>query len=249
MGLRFRRSVKLLPGVRLNFSGSGVTTTVGPRGARVTFGGKRTRVTTGLPGTGISYTTFLENGQRVRAQRGAGAWLVVLCLVALVGFCGRPPTHERTSTSPPHAAPQALPGPLYQPAPEASTQHFVNVDRLNVRDAVNGRLIESLPRGSQVDVYETSDGWSRISPRGAPARWVATSRLCAGLNCYLAAKAGAASLGGAGAAVAHSKPTAPARQAPATMYAAGCPCSGPSNCVGPRGGRYCITSGGNKRYR
>lgn len=29
----------------------------------------------------------------------------------------------------------------------------------------------------------------------------------------------------------------------------GCPCSGSSNCTGPRGGSYCITSGGNKRYR
>ncbi|WP_443019137.1 SH3 domain-containing protein [Sphingomonas sp.] len=27
-----------------------------------------------------------------------------------------------------------------------------------------------------------------------------------------------------------------------------CPCSGGNVCVGPRGGRYCITSGGNKRY-
>lgn len=27
-----------------------------------------------------------------------------------------------------------------------------------------------------------------------------------------------------------------------------CPCSGGSVCIGPRGGRYCITSGGNKRY-
>lgn len=28
----------------------------------------------------------------------------------------------------------------------------------------------------------------------------------------------------------------------------GCPCSGRLVCIGPRGGRYCITSGGNKRY-
>lgn len=28
----------------------------------------------------------------------------------------------------------------------------------------------------------------------------------------------------------------------------GCPCSGNNVCIGPRGGRYCITSGGNKRY-
>lgn len=27
-----------------------------------------------------------------------------------------------------------------------------------------------------------------------------------------------------------------------------CPCNGSNVCVGPRGGRYCITSGGNKRY-
>lgn len=28
----------------------------------------------------------------------------------------------------------------------------------------------------------------------------------------------------------------------------GCPCGSGRVCVGPRGGRYCITSGGNKRY-
>ena len=28
----------------------------------------------------------------------------------------------------------------------------------------------------------------------------------------------------------------------------GCPCNGNKLCTGPRGGRYCITSGGNKRY-
>jgi hypothetical protein len=27
-----------------------------------------------------------------------------------------------------------------------------------------------------------------------------------------------------------------------------CPCNGGDVCVGPRGGRYCITGGGNKRY-
>jgi hypothetical protein len=31
-------------------------------------------------------------------------------------------------------------------------------------------------------------------------------------------------------------------------FGSGCPCSGSQVCIGPRGGRYCITSGGNKRY-
>ncbi len=36
-------------------------------------------------------------------------------------------------------------------------------------------------------------------------------------------------------------------------YASGssdsCPCSGSNDCIGPRGGIYCYTSVGNKRYR
>lgn len=31
-------------------------------------------------------------------------------------------------------------------------------------------------------------------------------------------------------------------------YSGSCPCRGGTVCIGPRGGRYCITSGGNKRY-
>lgn len=28
-----------------------------------------------------------------------------------------------------------------------------------------------------------------------------------------------------------------------------CPCSGPANCTGPKGGSYCTTDGGKKKYR
>src|SRR5438128_6662534 len=53
MGLRFRRSIKLAPGIRMNFSGSGVSWTVGPRGASLNFGQRGTYLNTGIPGTGI----------------------------------------------------------------------------------------------------------------------------------------------------------------------------------------------------
>jgi hypothetical protein len=36
------------------------------------------------------------------------------------------------------------------------------------------------------------------------------------------------------------------RQTP--EYGSSCPCSSGNICIGPRGGRYCITSGGHKRY-
>jgi Protein of unknown function (DUF4236) len=57
MGLRFHRRLALLPGLHANLSRSGLSLSVGHRGAWYTVGprGQR-RVTVGLPGTGLSYT-------------------------------------------------------------------------------------------------------------------------------------------------------------------------------------------------
>ena len=62
MAFRFRKSFKLLPGVRLNVSKSGLSTTVGPRGAKVNFAKDRTTATVGLPGTGLSHTSTVSRG-------------------------------------------------------------------------------------------------------------------------------------------------------------------------------------------
>lgn len=51
--MRFRRRVKLFPGVTLNFSKTGISTTVGVPGASVNFNKQGTFLNTGLPGTGI----------------------------------------------------------------------------------------------------------------------------------------------------------------------------------------------------
>lgn len=58
MGWRFRRSVTLMPGVRVNFGLHGPSVSVGGKGFRTTFGsnGRVTR-SIGIPGTGISYVT------------------------------------------------------------------------------------------------------------------------------------------------------------------------------------------------
>ena len=57
MGWRFRKRVSLGPFFRINFSGSGVSLGVGPRGANINISKRGLRSTVGLPGTGISYTT------------------------------------------------------------------------------------------------------------------------------------------------------------------------------------------------
>jgi hypothetical protein len=58
MGFRFRRSVKILPGVKINLSGSGASVSLGGRGFHYTIGPKGTRVTAGIPGTGMSWTEY-----------------------------------------------------------------------------------------------------------------------------------------------------------------------------------------------
>jgi len=53
MSLRFRRSFRVAPGIRVNFSGSGASLSVGPRGASATFGSRGTYFNAGIPGTGL----------------------------------------------------------------------------------------------------------------------------------------------------------------------------------------------------
>lgn len=67
MGFRFRKSVNVLPGVKLNISKSGISTSVGRRGATVNFSKRGTRATVGIPGTGISYSTMV--GKRRSGSR------------------------------------------------------------------------------------------------------------------------------------------------------------------------------------
>ncbi len=65
--MRFRRRVKLFPGVTLNFSKTGISTAVGVPGASVNFNKQGTFLNTGLPGTGI-YDRKRIGGQKKSNQ-------------------------------------------------------------------------------------------------------------------------------------------------------------------------------------
>lgn len=71
MGFRFRKSINIVPGVRVNLSGSGASLSVGPRGASVSFGKRGAYANLGLPGTGLSYRTRLNRASSLSRQRSA----------------------------------------------------------------------------------------------------------------------------------------------------------------------------------
>lgn len=64
MGLRFRKSVKICKGVRVNFSKSGTSLSIGGRGYSYNFSKRGTSHTVGIPGTGLSYTSYNHKKKR-----------------------------------------------------------------------------------------------------------------------------------------------------------------------------------------
>lgn len=101
MGLRFRKSIKIADGLKLNLSKSGVSVSAGKRGARYTVSssGRRT-ATVGIPGTGISYSKTFGTKKKKKSsksksdsdtvqelkwyQKPWGLMMIVLMVVILV---------------------------------------------------------------------------------------------------------------------------------------------------------------------
>lgn len=68
MAIRFRKSIKLAPGVRMNLSGGGLSWTLGPRGASIGIGKRGTYLNSGIPGTGVNARQALSSGSRSARQ-------------------------------------------------------------------------------------------------------------------------------------------------------------------------------------
>ncbi len=110
MPIRFRRTFSVLPGVRVNVSKHGVSTTVGPRGMHLTFNRYGVRQDLGLPGTGLSESSYIVGGNQRRqaaeeeAARhvqsihhgegvgchlpGCGCLLILLAAVGILAYYG-----------------------------------------------------------------------------------------------------------------------------------------------------------------
>lgn len=85
MGFRFRKSVKIAPGVRINLGTRGSSLSVGRRGATVNFGKKGTKVTVGIPGSGISYSeTIQKNTTNSKQTSSTGGFIALLFIVWLL---------------------------------------------------------------------------------------------------------------------------------------------------------------------
>jgi hypothetical protein len=132
----------------------------------------------------------------------------------------------------------------------------------------HARVLGRIPSGARVEVKRRIDTWALIQ-REPRACWIA-SRYLTGESTADANRASLQRISANGRsshehAARMSRPhrrallgpvrrerfsggTGRIRRTPNYSYGSSCPCSGRNICFGPRGGRYCITSGGNKRY-
>lgn len=91
MGIRFRKTVKLAPGVKLNLGKKSASISVGEKGAKYTVNtsGRQT-ATVGIPGTGLSYSKTMNAKNKseksnvpesVSEKKAYPKWLFILLLI------------------------------------------------------------------------------------------------------------------------------------------------------------------------
>jgi hypothetical protein len=94
MGFRFRKSIKIAPGIKFNINKKSVGMTFGTRGAHYTVNSKDTRTkSVGIPGTGLSYVdvkhtkkSSTDNAQNSNSSKGKGFGCGCLILIGILIF-------------------------------------------------------------------------------------------------------------------------------------------------------------------
>ena len=94
MPIRFRKSFKILPWFKVNVSKSGISETVGSKGFHLTFNKRGVRQSVGLPGTGLSESSYIvqnehkaehaQPSQPVVDQAGVPTSKAVLLLIGMI---------------------------------------------------------------------------------------------------------------------------------------------------------------------
>jgi len=175
-------------------------------------------------------------GMAKSSNAGCGYIFIGLIVLFAIGKCSG---GDETASSPraeTNEVVDLIDEPKLEPASGDALRYdtddtvYVTASALNGRPdpSASGDVLTKLAQGSSARVVARSGEWLKVSS-GEREVWVSSSH------------------------VSSTRPAArPRRQSrPAqrqNFYGSGCPCSGRLVCIGPRGGRYCITSGGNKRY-
>lgn len=189
MGMRFKKSKKIAPGVKLNVSNKSVGVSVGGKGVHhsVSSSGRKT-TTVSAPGTGLSYVKTSGGGSHKKKSSkkqsgtvGCGTILLGFILFFLIvgvfssGFSsGRKKAAEAAASSSSSAstvsAVSETPTPTPTEAP-VETKVMYSVSSLNIRAAASAdaEKLGTFAAGDSVTVISSENGWSKIDYNGTEA--------------------------------------------------------------------------------
>jgi hypothetical protein len=159
MPLRFTRRVTLIPGLRVNFSKSGASLSIGHRGLWYTVGPKGQRATIGLPSSGLYWTKTYPPAAHGRhaelpkiipherpasppTRREQAAFIVVIVVLVLVALAIAAPSLSCASAATSITikvpcrtdGPQTLVDSRYLPDGWENLHTLVSVDRCKALD-------------------------------------------------------------------------------------------------------------------
>jgi hypothetical protein len=179
-GLRFQKRLTILPGLRINLSKSGVSASLGPRGADVNIGKGGVTANAGIPGTGISY--------RQKIGAGGGKWLGILAVVGGLAFWAFQHAGKIEKFFAPTAPQAANVTPQAASPPQATAHAAVNTAAPGLRyvhrtgsviryeSKASGHVLKKELKGALVTLVSESDGWARVTD-GNIAGWMRASVL------------------------------------------------------------------------
>jgi hypothetical protein len=170
-GLRFQKRLRIFPGLRINLSKSGASTTLGPRGAGVNIGKDGITTNAGIPGTGLSYRRKLGGGR---------GWLGVVLLVAALGwwaFQNKDVIASYLATPGVQTGAQmGLHAPVNTGTPGL---RYVRRDGSVIREepSTSAMTLKKESKGSQVGlIQEDGRGWAKVTD-GNITGWMRSSTL------------------------------------------------------------------------
>lgn len=178
MGFRFRKNISLFPGLRINLSKGGVSTSLGRLGATINIGKRGLRGTVGLPGTGLSYSDFLTKPGQVGepfvslqdqppATANSNGNFKGPAIVG-VGLLGVLLGMNLTGARSPAPDPNVSASGTVQPEARASIlepeTRTIAVTSANCRTGPgkSNEVVAKLRRGMHVQVKEDQAGWTRV---------------------------------------------------------------------------------------
>src|SRR5690348_12075074 len=180
MGLRFHRVFSILPGLRINLSKTGLSTSVGPRGADVNIGRHGVTTNAGIPGTGLSY----------RQKMGSrGSKLGIIALIGALAFAVFKNVDKIGAFFHPHAATSAT-VVSHRTASAAAAQSIVDAAKpiagiryvhrggsdLRELPKTSAKVLKKETKGQQVQLVAISGAWAEVRD-GQVTGWMRASVL------------------------------------------------------------------------